>query len=129
VVNVSSLTAIMAAPAMSLYCAGKSARDMFHLVLAEEQRKKWGSTTAEARREIRVLNYAPGPLDTDMQSAIRAAEAANASLGRAYTDMKENGQLVDMDKSAEKLVKLVRTKGAFVSGAHVDYYDETSALL
>jgi hypothetical protein len=35
---------------------------------------------------------------------------------------------VDVAKSAEKLVGLVRTPGAFVSGAHVDYYDETPAL-
>ena len=34
---------------------------MFHAVLASE------------RPDVRVLSYAPGPLDTDMQAAVRSA--------------------------------------------------------
>ena len=128
VVNVSSLVAQVPAPAMSLYCAGKAARDMFHLVLAEEQRTKWKDSSAEASKEIRVLNYAPGPMDTSMQGIIRQAEAADHSLGTAYTDMKERGLLVDVDASAEKLWKILTTSGVFQSGAHVDYFDKIDGL-
>ena len=38
---------------------GKAARDMFFKVLAAEE------------PSIRVLNYAPGPIDTDMQTYLR----------------------------------------------------------
>ena len=45
-----------------IYCAGKAAREMFHKTVAAEQKDK---------ATFRVLNYAPGPLDTDMQREIR----------------------------------------------------------
>ena len=36
VTHISSLCGIQATPSLSLYCAGKAARDMFHKVLALE---------------------------------------------------------------------------------------------
>lgn len=54
-----------------IYCAGKAARDMFHAVLAQEQAKKQENATTSTVEKILVLNYAPGPLDTDMQKEIR----------------------------------------------------------
>lgn len=57
VVNVSSKCATEPYPTWSLYCAGKAARDMFHRVLAVEN-------MSDAR--VKVLNYAPGPLDTEV---------------------------------------------------------------
>lgn len=102
---------------------------MFHSVLAEEQKKKRSDPTLEETGEIKVLNWAPGPMDTNMAAQIRASEAADPSLGNFHTEMKEKGTFVDVDVSAEKLVKLVRTPGAYASGAHVDFYDEVPALL
>ncbi len=54
VVNVSSLMALRAQETWSLYCSGKAARDMFFQVVAEEE------------KGVTVLNYAPGPVLTDM---------------------------------------------------------------
>lgn len=67
IVNVSTLAAIQAFPSFGIYCMAKAAREMFHKVLAEEQK-----STPE--NGIKVLNYAPGPLDTDMQTQIREGE-------------------------------------------------------
>uniref|UniRef100_H3C318 Sepiapterin reductase a n=1 Tax=Tetraodon nigroviridis TaxID=99883 RepID=H3C318_TETNG len=54
VVNVSSLCAQQPFSSWVLYCTAKAARDMMFRVLAAEE------------PELRVLSYAPGPLDTDM---------------------------------------------------------------
>lgn len=62
VVNISSLAAIQPFLTFGLYGTGKAARDMFHKILAEEHKN--------GADGIRVLNYAPGPLDTDMSTEI-----------------------------------------------------------
>ncbi|XP_046585309.1 sepiapterin reductase-like isoform X2 [Haliotis rubra] len=54
VVNMSSLSAVQPMASWGLYCSGKAFRDMFMRTLALEQ------------PDIRVLNYAPGPVDTNM---------------------------------------------------------------
>ena len=136
VVNVSSLAAVQGFPTWSLYCAGKAAREIYHNVLAQEQSIKFHAATAAAAgsasadaaalgsvKEVTVLNYAPGPQDTQMQIDVRAAEANDPSLGTIYTDLKKQNLLVDSAVSAGKLVKLLNTPGSFKSGAHVDYYD------
>ena len=55
VVNISSLAAVQPVKRWGLYCTGKAGRDMLFKVMAAED------------PDIRVLNYAPGPLDTGMQ--------------------------------------------------------------
>ncbi|CAM9237287.1 unnamed protein product, partial [Discosporangium mesarthrocarpum] len=62
VINVSSLAAIQPFESWGTYSMGKAAREMFHRVLAKEQSAPGG---------VRVLNYSPGPMDTDMQREIR----------------------------------------------------------
>lgn len=66
---------------------------------------------------IRLLNYAPGPLETAMTEQIRAANDLHKSLRPSYAQ-----KLLDPKDSARILVQLVR-KDAFPSGAHIDYYD------
>lgn len=55
VINISSLCAVQPFKSWGLYCAGKAGRDMLFKVLAAEE------------PNVTVLNYAPGPLDNDMQ--------------------------------------------------------------
>lgn len=98
---------------------------MYHSTLAAEQRLKWQDVeSSKGSREIKVLNYAPGPLDTNMQATIRVAEQNDGSLGTVYTDMKQQNLLLDPLVSAEKLLLLLNTPGSFKSGEHVDYYDD-----
>jgi len=117
VVHTSSLFAVEPARSWGGYCVAKAAADMLHAVLAAE----FAHANAEGEGELpalRTLNYAPGPLDTDMQAAVRAS----ASVGAEFRRMKERGQLVDPFASAEVLVRLILCE-KFESGQHVDYYD------
>ena len=146
VVNVSSLCAVKAFPSWSVYCAGKAARDMFHSNLALEQQQQQqqqqdgqqaapsGSSTSNSigSREssscsVSVLNYAPGPLDTAMQTEVRESTTVNSATRNTFCAMKSAGQLVSPDASAKKLVNLLHL-GLYENGAHVDYYDEIEPI-
>uniref|UniRef100_A0A8D2DF54 Sepiapterin reductase n=1 Tax=Sciurus vulgaris TaxID=55149 RepID=A0A8D2DF54_SCIVU len=109
VVNVSSLCALKPFKGWALYCAGKAARDMMFQVLAAEE------------PSVRVLSYAPGPLDTDMQLLARET-SVDLDLRKRLQDMKTNGELVDCGMSAQKLLNLLQ-RDTFESGAHVDFYN------
>ncbi|XP_041039774.1 sepiapterin reductase-like [Carcharodon carcharias] len=110
VVNISSLCAIQPFKSWSLYCSGKAAREMMFRVLAAEE------------PDVRVLNYAPGPLDTDMQKQARS-ETADHELRQTFATMHQEGQLIDCEDSARKLVNIL-LRDEFQSGAHIDYYDQ-----
>jgi sepiapterin reductase len=149
VVNVSSLGAIMPFSSMSTYCAGKAARDMFHQVLAEEQIKYFptpsisnfpSSSSSSSKvpeqgklpgnKAIRVLNYAPGPMDTDMHATIREFERTDTvKYGSAFNDSCTNNTLVDVNESADKLALIVMTPSGYKSGSHIDFYDAFPAAV
>ena len=113
IVNVSSLCALEPFATMTTYCAGKAARDMFHQSLAKE----------EEEHMIRVLNYAPGAMDTDMTVVLREEDnQLDHGLKDYFRGAHEKGELIDPKASAAKLVQLVWS-GDFSSGSHVDYWD------
>lgn len=117
IINVSSLAAVQPFESWSLYCAGKAARDMYFRVLAEEQKK------ATHGRTVRVLNWAPGPMDTNMQKEIRENPSVDKATQDYFISLKESNQLVDSEVSASKLIRLLNTPGAFETGSHVDFFD------
>ncbi|XP_068190906.1 sepiapterin reductase-like [Antennarius striatus] len=109
VVNISSLCAVQPFPSWVLYCTGKAGRDMTFRVLAEED------------PDLRVLNYAPGPLDTAMmRDAI--STAADPTIKKTYGDMHAKGEILTCEASCTKLIKLL-LEDTYKSGAHVDFYD------
>ncbi|XP_004634140.1 sepiapterin reductase [Octodon degus] len=110
VVNISSICALKPFKGWALYCAGKAARHMMFQVLATEE------------PSVRVLSYAPGPLDTDMQQLARET-SVDPDLRKTLQELKAKGQLVDCRTSAQKLLNLLQTD-VFESGAHVDFYDK-----
>lgn len=109
VVNVSSLCALQPFPSWVLYCTGKAARDMMFRVLAEEE------------PELRVLNYAPGPLDTDMHAEART-KSGDRALQSSLTAMHVEGRVLTCEESGAKLLKLL-LEDDFTSGTHIDVYD------
>ena len=115
IIHVSSLCAIQAFPSWGTYCTGKAARDMFHQVVAAE-------LTAEKIENIKTLNYAPGPLDTDMQKHIREEPRSDLATRQFFIDMKAEGKLIDPEVSADKLYTVLDLN-TYGSGSHVDYYD------
>nr|XP_002740387.1 PREDICTED: sepiapterin reductase-like [Saccoglossus kowalevskii] len=113
VVNISSLCGIQPFNFHSLYCSSKAARDMLFKVLAAEE------------PDIRVVSYAPGPVNTDMRHEV---EVALLTLGntdmytRLYTDLTAKGAVLTVEQTVGTLMKLLY-EDSYDSGAHVDYYD------
>jgi sepiapterin reductase len=120
IVNISSLCAIQSMPTMALYSAGKAARDSYHAAMALERSGSHDDDAHGAQQDIaemRILNYAPGPLETEMTSILRQCDALDATLKPYFQK-----QLVDPMDSAAVLCRLLRDD-TYVNGAHVDYYD------
>eukprot|EP00644_Phytophthora_capsici_P009068 jgi/Phyca11/504202/fgenesh2_kg.PHYCAscaffold_6_\ len=113
IVNVTSLCGIEPFKTHMMYCTGKAAREMHHRVIATEQAPSG---------KVRVLQYSPGPMDTDMQKTIRECPRVDPELRKQFEDMKVQGTLIPPAQSSERGVKLAIT-GEYESGAHVDYYD------
>lgn len=97
VVNVSSLCAIQPTQSMAVYCTGKAARDMLHACLAEEvcicasnfgMRIYTVALQTKSRSLLKVLNYAPGPMDTAMNLEI-CNNCANDGIRQAFQDMRD----------------------------------------
>ncbi|XP_045138997.1 sepiapterin reductase-like [Portunus trituberculatus] len=109
VIHVSSLCAVEPFKSWGLYCTGKAGRDMLFRVLAAEY------------PDIRVLNYAPGPLDTNMQVEGRTL-TRDEELRKLMSSMKEEGKLVPCDASAKKLLQIIQ-KDEFKSGEHIDFFE------
>ncbi|KAL7499979.1 hypothetical protein ACHAWT_010920 [Skeletonema menzelii] len=128
VINISSLCASEPFPTMSLYCAGKAARDMFHAVLAKEQisqshEEKEGTTTTTSNpTQFKVLNYAPGACNTAMTDVLAESTDLDNELQQYFSTSRDKHQLVRPDDTAAKLVGLLM-KDEFESGTHVDYWD------
>lgn len=121
IINVSSLAAIKPFPTQLTYCVGKAARDMLHAGLAEELQQ--AQEAGRLRCAVKTLNYAPGPLDTDMQSELRDSSTLLPSTRTFFIQMKAEGTLVMPTQSAMKCARLVQAN-RFTSGAHIDYYEE-----
>jgi sepiapterin reductase len=113
VVNISSLCAIQPFPTMGVYSTGKAARDTFHHV--------WSKELGE-NSNLKLLNYAPGALETDMTAALRQAEKLDPDLQSFFCDSAKKGELVSPQDTARRMAKLV-WKNEFESGSHIDYWD------
>ncbi|TFK05149.1 microtubule-actin cross-linking factor 1, isoforms 1/2/3/5 [Platysternon megacephalum] len=109
VVNISSLCALKPFKSWTLYCIGKASRDIMFQVLALE------------KPDVRVVNYAPGPLDTEMQQLART-KSGDPEVRQQFLNMKYSEQLLDCNVSAQKLVNLL-LEDTFSSGAHIDFYE------
>lgn len=109
IVNVSSLAAIQEMQCMSLYCTGKAARDMMHKCLACEE------------SDARILNYSPGPMDTDMSMDIQDNCGYEWSR-QFFKEIREKGTIIHPDASADKLLKILK-EDKYKSGDHIDFYD------
>jgi len=109
VINTTSLFALQPAACFSMYCSGKAARDMFFRVLAAE------------RSDIRVLNWSPGPMHTDMFDQL-VNQSFNCKVVDDLKEMADNKTVVSCIKSIEKLFGILE-KNEFASGDHIDYFE------
>jgi sepiapterin reductase len=111
IVNISSMCAIKPTPTMALYCAASAAREIFHATLALDY------------PNTRILNYAPGSCDTDMQAYLRSHGSLDPSVQAYCKGLVSEGSLVNPQDTANELVRLVLEPGAFKSGERVEYVD------
>uniref|UniRef100_A0A1B6LTE4 Sepiapterin reductase n=1 Tax=Graphocephala atropunctata TaxID=36148 RepID=A0A1B6LTE4_9HEMI len=109
IVNVTSLCAVKPFRSMGYYCVGKAAREMYFKVLAEEN------------RDLDILNYSPGPVDTDMVAdVIKTVKDVETQL--EFTTIRDSKSLVTKEQTTQKLVALLASR-KYKSGDRFDYYD------
>jgi sepiapterin reductase len=109
VIQISSLGAIKPFKTWGLYCIGKASRDMLMKCIAEED------------PSISTLNYAPGPVDTDMYAEGLSNTGDTETLA-AFNNVKTSGNLLTCIQTITKLVRILGEK-KYTKGEHVDYYD------
>lgn len=129
IVNISSICAIQPYPTMGVYCTGKAARDMFHSVLAKEvgnvsmTNTSPGQGDEEPKTAIKILNYAPGPLETVMVDELIDCSELDANIHDFMSKSKEENTLINPYDTANLLARLVIVSDDYESGKHVDYWD------
>lgn len=100
IVNISSGAGRHPFPSWGMYCASKSALDMYSQVLFTEQNLK------SENEKIFVYSVAPGIIDTEMQDEIRAVNPDDFLLHNIFVGYKENEQLWSPQKSGSIIKKL-----------------------
>lgn len=107
-VNITSLVGRSPFSNMAMYGSGKAARDLFFKVLSVEE------------PNIIVLNYSPGPVDTEMFNSI-IETAQSDEVKQTFKTVKDTSVLTTV-QTVTKMLKLIE-KGDFKSGDTVDYFD------
>lgn len=110
IVNITSKAAVVPIKSFGFYCSGKAAREMFFRVLAEES------------KDVLVLNYAPGPVETDMTIDAQQNAVADETSGM-FKRLRDHGTILTTDQTTKRFLEVV-AKGNYQSGDHVDFYDE-----
>ena len=103
IVNVSSGAATRAYPGWSAYCQSKAALDMAGAVLAEEL----GEVPALMNRDVAVVSYSPGVVDTAMQEQLRAADESSFPRKQRFVDLFTSGELVRPEEPALEIVEFL----------------------
>jgi NADP-dependent 3-hydroxy acid dehydrogenase YdfG len=93
VLHVSSGAARNAYPGWSVYCATKAALDQHAQAVALDHSPA-----------LRICSLAPGVVDTEMQSEIRATSPEKFPLREKFEALKRNGALASPDDCAKRLV-------------------------
>jgi len=107
-VQITSLSAIQPMKTWGFYCMGKACRDMI-------------MKSAALESGIQVLNWAPGPVDTEMFDQA-LTKTGDPDVTKAFTECKEQGNVLTTEQTITKLVRVLGEK-KYVNGEHVDYFD------
>ena len=81
------------------------------LVMAVEEAETW-----------KVLNYAPGPLDTQMIKDLLEDPGTHVNIRNAFEGMKSSNSMLKPETSAKKLIQILN-EDKYKSGDHVDFFD------
>lgn len=89
---------------------------MFHNTLGMEEER-----LAESR--IRVLNYAPGAIDTSMTEELESSHTLDTELSQFYKKSRDEKTYVTPMETASNLVSIL-LNDAYKNGLHIDYWDD-----
>uniref|UniRef100_A0A914W4C0 Sepiapterin reductase n=1 Tax=Plectus sambesii TaxID=2011161 RepID=A0A914W4C0_9BILA len=113
VVNITSLLAIKGFPSFGYYATGKAAREGLMRVLASEE------------QDLRVLNYSPGPVETNMVRQI-ATDSYDEGIRQTFqnkTGSDVSRAMLKPETTVKKLMKVL-DENQFESGTRTDYFDD-----
>lgn len=113
VINISSGAALKAYDGWSLYCAAKAGLEHFGRCVAKEQ--------LDATYPVKVINFNPGVMDTEMQATIRKSSKAEFSSLERFLNLHKNQQLSSPDAVAKVLIRLLEND--LETGATYNYID------
>lgn len=71
--------------------------------------------------DLIVLNYSPGPVDTEMTIDIQA-NAADSDIRSMFKGLRDDNTILQPIQTALKFIAVIEG-GTYKSGDHVDYYD------
>ncbi|VDM91986.1 unnamed protein product [Litomosoides sigmodontis] len=112
ILNITSLLAIKAFPSMAQYSVGKAAREAFFRALAVEE------------RNLRILNYSPGPVQTDMHNEV-AEKSYDEGIRKSFQyahGTEVNKRKLSPKETVEKMLSVLE-EGKFESGSRHDFFD------
>jgi len=102
IVNVSSGAGLRPLPGLGAYGSTKAALRLLGQVLASE---------LDEDRDVSILSYAPGPVDTPMQAAARAAPPEVFPLVETFTGWATSGALLPAEAPAREIVSYLEADG------------------
>jgi NAD(P)-dependent dehydrogenase (short-subunit alcohol dehydrogenase family) len=99
VVNVSSGAARVAIAGWAAYCAAKAGLDQLSRVMALDE--------ARLPNPAKIVSIAPGIIDTEMQTELRASDAADFPDLARFKEFKATGQLATPRDAAARLLAFI----------------------
>lgn len=94
VLNISSGAGRRSLVGSAAYCAAKAGLDHFSRVAAEDE--------PLLPNPAQIVSLAPGVIDTDMQTALRASDAAGFPDKSLFLELKASGQLTEASAAAAR---------------------------
>ncbi|XP_076618615.1 sepiapterin reductase [Colletes latitarsis] len=110
IINITSLMAIEPKKGICCYSTGKAAREMFFRVFALEN------------PDVDVLNYSPGPVQTDMFNEL-CNLVCDKETKTQFENLLTQKSVLSCEQTVNRLSSLLKDH-KYKSGDHVDYYDE-----
>lgn len=139
VINITSLYGIEAGIGCGQYCSMKAAREMyfkvyvfFNILFLHPRNHEvniifffnmlFVQVFALENPDIDVLNYAPGPVNTDMFT-MACKKIADPKVKKMFNEMREKKTVLTTEQTINRLVQVLE-EHKYNSADHVDYYDE-----
>jgi len=114
VINISSGAAQNPYNGWSSYCTGKAGIDMFTQCVGTEQK--------DTQSPVEIMAVAPGVIDTEMQTTIRATTEEQFIHRKKFVELKETGQLVPPQIAGKRIAQLLFSN-EFKNGGIIDIRD------